>query len=163
MVLMSKSMKKLITSGVSTEAISTISSNNWGSWGNSNSWSNSGMSNNLSWSNLGVMTNNSRAVSNLGGDLLALSGDGLLAVLDGGDVNNGLTHSSANLSWGGHGDLITLLDWDRSTLWSRNSNWSRVSIVSSIGIGISFSISLWLSISISLAIANMSSISSNSS
>merc|ERR1719348_2170485 len=117
------------------------------------------MSNNLSWSNLGVMTNNSRAVSNLGGDLLALSGDGLLAVLDGGDVNNGLTHSSANLSWGGHGDLVTLLDWDRSTLWSRNSNWSRVSIVSSI----SFSISLWLSISISLSIANMSSISSNSS
>ena len=119
------------------------------------------MSNNLSWSNLGVMTNNSRAVGNLGGDLLALSGDGLLAVLDGGDVNNGLTHGSANLSWGGHWDLVTLLDWDRSTLWSRNSNWGRVSIVSSISI--SFSISLWLSISISLSIANMSSISSNSS
>merc|ERR1712121_537969 len=83
------------------------------------------------------MTNNSRAVGNLGGDLLALSGDGLLAVLDGGDVNNGLTHSSANLSWGGDGDLVTLLDWDRSTLWSRNSNWSRVSIVSSIGISFS--------------------------
>merc|ERR1719481_1268334 len=103
---MSKSMKKLITS--------------WRIHGGHNhhiqqqlgSWSNSSMSNNLSWSNLGVMTNNSRAVGNLVGDLLALSGDGLLAVLDGGDVNNGLTHGSANLSWGGHGDLVTLFDWD---------------------------------------------------
>merc|ERR1712227_937274 len=127
---MSKSFKKLIPASISSDTITSISSNNC------------------------------RAVGNLGGDLLTLSGDGLLTVLNGGDVNNSLADSSANLSWSGDWDLVTLLDWDRSTLWSRNSHWSRVSIVSSISI--SFSISSWLSISFSLSIASISSISSNS-
>jgi len=58
---------------------------------------------------LGVMTNNSRAVVDLGVGLSALSGEGVLTLLNVGGVNNGLADGSWDLSLVLLGDLVALL------------------------------------------------------
>ena len=59
--------------------------------------------------NLGVMTNNSRAVVNLLGDLLAVLGDDVLALLDVGGVHHSLAHGPGDLLGVVLGDLVALL------------------------------------------------------
>ena len=58
---------------------------------------------------LGIMTNNSGAVVDLGLGLCALSGEGLLTLLDVGGVNNSLAHWSGNLSGVLLWNLVALL------------------------------------------------------
>jgi len=58
--------------------------------------------------NLGVMTNNSAAVVDLGVGLLALSGEGVLALLNVGGVHNGLAHGPGHLAGVLLGDLVAL-------------------------------------------------------
>jgi len=58
--------------------------------------------------NLGVMTNNGAAVVHLGVGLLALGGEGLLALLDVGRVNDSLTDGPGNLAGVLLGDLVAL-------------------------------------------------------
>merc|ERR1739838_1141627 len=67
--------------------------------------------NNSRGSNLGVMTNNSGAVSDIDRLLSTLGGDGFLAVLNCGDVSDSLANSLADLSWGAHPPIVTLCDW----------------------------------------------------
>merc|ERR1712106_766943 len=109
--------------------------------------------NNSRGSNLGVMTNNSGAVSDIDRLLSTLGGDGFLAVLNCGDVSDSLANSLADLSWGVNGNLVTLCNWDTVTNWGGNGNWGSNSIsmstISSIGISISLSISISFTLSIS--------------
>jgi len=87
--------------------------------------------------NLRVMTNNSRAVVNLSVGSVALGGEGFLALLDVGGVNNSLAH------WAG--DLAGVLDWLLVALpvllvmTLRTSGISRLSF--SIGITLAISVS----------------------
>ena len=124
------------------------------------------MSNNLGWSNLGVGSNDSGGLGHLGADLLALGGDHLLAVLDGGDVHHSLAHSLGHLPAGGDWHLVTLLHWDRLTERSGDSSRSSVSIVTSIslslGSGFSLSISFSLTIDSSRVSRDYTRSSSNS-
>ena len=56
-----------------------------------------------------VMTHHGAAVVHLGVGLLALSGEGLLALLNVGGVHNGLAHGPGHLAGVLLGDLVTLL------------------------------------------------------
>jgi len=91
--------------------------------------------------NLGVMTNNSGAVVNLLGDLLAVLGHDVLALLDVGGVHNGVVLLVTNLS--GHlalvllGDLVALSVNLLLTLGT-----ARVSSMSRLGLSISLGLSL---------------------
>ena len=58
---------------------------------------------------LGVMTNNGGAVVNLLGDLLAMLGDDVLALLNVGGVHHGLAHGPGDLLGIVLGDLVALL------------------------------------------------------
>ena len=62
-----------------------------------------------SMDDLGVMTNNGGAVVNLLGDLLAVLGDDVLALLDVGGVHHSLAHGPGDLLGVVLGDLVALL------------------------------------------------------
>ena len=62
-----------------------------------------------SMDNLGVMTHNGGAVVNLLGDLLAVLGDDVLALLDVGGVHHSLAHGPGDLLGVVLGDLVALL------------------------------------------------------
>ena len=89
--------------------------------------------------NLGVMTNNSGAVVNLGVGLGALGGEGVLTLLDIGGVHNSLAHGPGDLAGVLLGDLVALLLHMLLALGAR-----AVSVVTSLGISLSISISLSL-------------------
>merc|ERR1719186_2274129 len=112
--------------------------------------------NNSRGSNLGVMTNNSGAVSDIDRLLSTLGGDGFLAVFNCGNLNDSLADSLADLSWGVNGNLVTLCDWDTVTNWGGNGNWGSNSISMSTISSIGISISIGLSISFTLSISSMS-------
>merc|ERR1719186_984454 len=111
--------------------------------------------NNSRGSNLGVMTNNAGAVSDIDRLLSTLGGDCFLAVLNCGDVSDSLANSLADLSWGVNGNLVTLCDWDTVTNWGGNGNWGSNSISMSTISSIGISISIGLSISFTLSISSM--------
>ena len=106
--------------------------------GNSHFWG----GNNTGGNNLGVMANNTGAMSGLGADLFTLGGDGLFAVFSDGGVNNFVMFGVANLSWGFNGSILANFLGDRATHWGRNSSWGNSSVSISISISFSFSISL---------------------
>ena len=113
-----------------------------------------GVSDHLGGADLGVVTNDGGAVGHLGAGLGALGGDGLLAVLDGGDVLHSLAHSLGHLPRGGHGDLVTLLDGNRGAdRGSGHHGGGGVSVVTSLRISLRSS----LSISLGLPLAVTSS------
>ena len=113
-----------------------------------------GVSDHLGGADLGVVTNDGRAVSHLGAGLGALGGDGLLTVLNGGDVLHSLAHSLGHLPRGGHGDLVTLLDGNRGAdRGSGHHGGGGVSVVTSLRISLRSS----LSISLGLPLAVTSS------
>ena len=62
-----------------------------------------------SMDDLGVVTNNGGAVVNLLGDLLAVLGDDVLALLNVGGVHHGLAHRPGDLLGIVLGDLVALL------------------------------------------------------
>ena len=62
-----------------------------------------------SMDDLGVMTHNGGAVVNLLGDLLAVLGHDVLALLDVGGVHHGLAHGPGDLLGVVLGDLVALL------------------------------------------------------
>ena len=62
-----------------------------------------------SMDDLGVMTHNGGAVVNLLGDLLAVLGDDVLALLDIGGVHHSLAHGPGDLLGVVLGDLVALL------------------------------------------------------
>ena len=62
-----------------------------------------------SMDDLGVMTHNGGAVVNLLGDLLAVLGDDVLALLDVGGVHHSLAHGPGDLLGVVLGDLVALL------------------------------------------------------
>jgi len=78
---------------------------------------------------LGVMTNNSGAVMNLLGDLLAVLGDNVLALLDVGGVHQSLAHRPGDLLGLVCGDLVALL---LHTLVALRAGGVAISLVSSL-------------------------------
>merc|ERR1712123_315697 len=117
---------------------STMDSMSSNTVGNSHFWG----GNNTGGNNLGVMANNTRAMSGLGAYLFTLGGDGLFAVFSDGGVNNFVMFGVANLSWGFNGSILANFLGDRATHWGRNSSWGNSSVSISISISFSFSISL---------------------
>merc|ERR1739838_1301524 len=102
------------SNGTTSNSTSSISSNS-NSWGSSNNSSRTMGGNNSRGSNLGVMTNNSGAVSDLDRLLGTLGGDGFLAVLNCGDLSHSLANSLAELSWGVNGNLVPPCYWNTVT------------------------------------------------
>merc|ERR1719443_889991 len=90
----------------------------------------------MSLDDLSVMTNNSRAMVDLGVGLGALSGESVLTLLNVGGVNNSLAHWSGDLSGVLLGDLVALLLNMLLALGSR-----RISMVSWISFSLSLSMS----------------------
>ena len=78
---------------------------------------------------LGVMTNNSGAVMDLLGDLLAVLGDNVLALLDVGGVHQSLAHRPGDLLGLVCGDLVALL---LHTLVALRAGGVAISLVSSL-------------------------------
>ena len=91
--------------------------------------------------NLGVMTNNSAAVVHLGVGLLALSGEGLLALLDVGGVHNGLAHGPGHLTLVLLGDLVAL-----SVLLLVTLGTTGVTTIARLSIRLGLSVSLAVSV-----------------
>ena len=91
----------------------------------------------------------------MGLDLCALGGDGLLAVLDGGDVLHGLAHGPADLPGGGHGDLVAGLHRDGcADRGGRSDGAGGVSVVT--GVSLSLGSSLGIGLGLPLAVAGVS-------
>ena len=82
---------------------------------------------------LGVMTNNSGAVMNLLGDLLAVLGDNVLALLDVGGVHQSLAHRPGDLLGLVCGDLVALL---LHTLVALRAGGVAISLVSSLPLAV---------------------------
>jgi len=106
--------------------------------------------------NLGVMTNNGRAVVDLLMGLSALGGEGLLTLFNVGCVNNSLAHWSWNLSLVLLWDLLAHLLNMLLALGSRG-----VSLASISRLSISFSLSVSLSITMSMG-DNLGVVTNNS-
>lgn len=87
--------------------------------------------------NLGVVTNNSGAVVDLGVGLGALGGEGVLALLDIGGVHNSLAHGPGDLTGVLLGDLVALLLHMLLALGA-----GAVSMVTSLGISLSLSLAV---------------------
>ena len=90
-----------------------------------------------SGNNLGVVTNNSGAVVDLGVGLGALGGEGVLALLNIGGVHNSLAHGPGDLAGVLLGDLVTLLLHMLLALGA-----GAVSMVTSLGISLSLSLAV---------------------
>ncbi len=104
--------------------------------------------------NLGVVTNNSAAVVHLGVGLLALSGEGLLALLNVGGVHNGLAYGPRHLT------LVLL--WDLVTLSVLLLVTLRATGVSSIA-GLSIRLGLSLSLAVSVTMGDNLGVVTNNS
>ena len=83
------------------------------------------------------MTNNGAAVVHLGVGLLALGGEGLLALLNVGGVHNGLTHGPGHLALVLLGDLVALSVHLLLALRA-----ARVSSITGLSLGLPLSISM---------------------
>ena len=90
-----------------------------------------------SGNNLGVVTNNSGAVVDLGVGLGALGGEGVLTLLDIGGVHNSLAHGPGDLAGVLLGDLVALLLHMLLALGA-----GAVSMVTSLGISLSLSLAV---------------------
>ena len=82
---------------------------------------------------LGVMTNNSGAVMDLLGDLLAVLGDNVLALLDVGGVHQSLAHRPGDLLGLVCGDLVALL---LHTIVALRAGGVAISLVSSLPLAV---------------------------
>ena len=133
--------KSTTISGQTVSSVASIASNHWSRLGGGVGGDHRG------GADLGVGGHHLGVGCHLSGGLGALGGDGLLAVLDGGDVGDSLADRPAHLPGCGDWDFATFPHRDGLTHGSSSSHGSNSS-VARVSLRVSFRLSLGLSLTV---------------